>query len=95
MLLYTLVERLFAEKKYHHLDFGDGILPYKSFFATGSMRCAYIIYAKKTIPNLIMLGGHASVNALSVGLGKAMQQAGLKRRIKKLLMGRHARPGQV
>ena len=66
VLLYLLLERLFAQREYQTLDLGEGTLGYKSFFATNSVRCARVIYFRRTRRNLAIATGHLALCTMSV-----------------------------
>ncbi|MGH9468882.1 MAG: GNAT family N-acetyltransferase [Terriglobia bacterium] len=95
VLNYLMLERLFAEGKYKYLDFSLGVLPYKAFFATHSKPCVEVLYFRRTIRNATLLAAQAALASLSVAGGQWIDKVKLKRRLKALLMGEHARPGQV
>src|SRR5579863_9641071 len=94
VLFLSVVEKLFEEQRYRYVDFGDGVLSYKQFFATNQVRCARIFYFRRTLRNLAIVGAHCALNRTSVGIGKAMGTLGLKKRIKRLMMGKQYRPSQ-
>lgn len=92
VLFLSIVEKLFAEKRFQYLDFGDGMLSYKRFFSTNAVRCARIFYFRRNLRNLSLASTHCGLTMASVGVGKVMLKAGLKQNIKRLLMGKLYRP---
>jgi hypothetical protein len=94
VLLYLLLEKLFAEGRYRHLDFGEGTLAYKQFFATNYIRCARIMYFRRSCRNCSIVMSHWSVSCLSRSTGRVLKAAKLHERLKRALMGRWRRPGQ-
>ncbi len=94
VLFYLLLQSLFAEGKYGLFDFKDGVMWYKSTLATGSARCARIIYFRRNFRNLAIVTAHASLASCSRGAGMALRVVNLKERIKGLMMGKLRRPGQ-
>jgi len=94
VLLYLLLERLFEERKYSYLDFGEGTLPYKQFFSTGHTRCARIIYFRRNARNLAVVMSHWSLTTLSRCGGRVLELFGLEDQVKSLTMGKQRRPGQ-
>jgi hypothetical protein len=87
VLLYLVLESLFAEAKYRYLDFGDGTLSYKQFFSTGYIRCARVIYFRRDCYNLLVAMSHYSLSSISRGSGRLLKVMGLKERVKKLMKG--------
>jgi hypothetical protein len=94
VLLYLILERLFAEQEYRYLDLGEGTLWYKSFFATDSVRCVRMIYFRRTLRNLAIASTHDAFSVISVAAGKLLARIGLKQRIRQAMMGKMRRPGQ-
>jgi hypothetical protein len=92
VLFLSVVEKLFAEKRYRYLDFGDGMLSYKRFFSTNQVCCARIFYFRRNFRNLSLASGHCGLTMLSIGLGKLLLKAGLKQKMKQLMMGKLYRP---
>lgn len=90
-----MLESLFAEQKYSFLDFGQGVLAYKEFFATHHMPCVTVRYFRRTLRNTVILSTDAALTAVSTGGGRLLKAMGAKRALKKLVMGTTARPGQV
>jgi hypothetical protein len=94
VLLYLLLEKLFAESRYRYLDFGEGTLQYKQFFSTNHIRCARMIYFRRSFTNCAVVMSHFSLSSFSRGTGRLLKAAKLKVRVKRLLMGKWRRPGQ-
>jgi hypothetical protein len=94
VLLFLLLERLFEEGKYRYLDFGEGTLPYKQFFSTGHVRCARIIYFRRSARNLAVVLSHWSLSTLSRCGGRVLEFVGLEDQVRSLTMGKLRRPGQ-
>jgi len=59
------------------------------------LRCAQVLYMRRNVKNLAIVASHLFLERFSLSVGKLMARIGLKRRIKKLIMGKYARPGQV
>jgi CelD/BcsL family acetyltransferase involved in cellulose biosynthesis len=78
VLLYLVLKSLFVEARYRYLDFGDGTLPYKQFFSTGYVRCARVIYFRRTFYNLAIAMSHHSLSSISRGSGRLLKVIGLK-----------------
>ncbi len=94
VLLYLIIERLFAEKRYQRLDLGEGTLGYKSFFATDSTRCVRLIYFRHSVRNLALTSTHLGLCSASVATGGLLRVLGMKQKLKRLMMGKTRRPGQ-
>jgi CelD/BcsL family acetyltransferase involved in cellulose biosynthesis len=94
VLLYLILERLFAEQEYEFLDLGEGTLWYKSFFSTHYIRCARVIYFRRSLRNLVIISAHAGLTTGSVVAGKVFRALKLKQAIKRVMMGKLYRPGQ-
>ncbi len=92
--LYLLLEGLFAKRRYHYLDLGEGILWYKSFFATHSIPCVRVIYFRRTLRNLAIVSAHHALSVTFFAAGKLLARIGLKQAIKRTVMGKLRRPGQ-
>jgi CelD/BcsL family acetyltransferase involved in cellulose biosynthesis len=93
VLLYLLLERLFAEHRHERLDLGEGTQGYKSFFSTHCIRCVRVVCFRRTLRNFAIVGAHYALTKASIALGQVMGNLGLKRKIKRLLMGKTYRPG--
>jgi len=95
VLYYLFMESLFTEENYRYFDFTEGTLAYKDHIKTGSLRCAQVLYLRRNFKNLALVASHLFLERFSLYLGKLMAKIGLKRRIKKIIMGKYARPGQI
>jgi hypothetical protein len=94
VLLYLMLERLFAERRFQCLDLGEGTLRYKSFFATDSTRCVRVIYFRRSPRTVVLFSSHYGLCCTSVAAGKLLRTAGVKQKLKRLMMGKSRRPGQ-
>jgi len=83
VLLYLLLESLFAEKHFRVLDFGPGEFAYKEHFATGHFPCAEIYYFRRNLNNCLLVGTHAAMETVSGAMKRALDAVGLKNRIRK------------
>jgi CelD/BcsL family acetyltransferase involved in cellulose biosynthesis len=89
VLTYLSLQRLFAEQRFKTLDFGAGYYDYKELFATDSIRCADVIYLRRTAVNLLAVCSHAALEIVSDLLKRMLAAVGLKAKVKKLIH-RHA-----
>ncbi len=85
VLLYLILEKLFSERKFAILDFSGTEHDYKAFFATGSMRCARILYFRRTWRNLVLVAAHIGVTSVSGVIGRGLRLLHLKDWIKSVL----------
>ena len=85
VLLYRVLEHLFAERRFRVFDFGRGEQAYKSVFATGSIFCADIYYFRRTAFNLCLIGVHLALHGISGAVAGVLEALGLKRRLKRLI----------
>lgn len=85
VLQYCVLERLFQERAFRMLDFGQGEGHHKAFYSTGSVRCADIFYFRRTWRNCLLVRLHAAMNAFSAWVGRALAALNLKKAVKRLL----------
>ena len=81
-------ETLFREEGLRIFDFTEGEGQHKSFFATGSVRCADLYVLRPTLRNRSLLRLHGWTDAISGFAGRALDRIGLKRRIGRWLRRR-------
>jgi len=92
VLTYLMIERLYAQARFRIFDFGSGYFEYKAFFSTHSVRCAEIIYLRRTWRNLTLVLAHAALNAVSRTLKRVLDLLGLKARIIKWIHRKSNQP---
>ncbi len=85
VLLFLIVEALFAEGAFRYMDFGEGTSWYKEFYSTGAARCARVYYFPKTVKNVAVVGLHAATNSVSDAVGSVLDKFNLRARIRRLL----------
>jgi CelD/BcsL family acetyltransferase involved in cellulose biosynthesis len=90
VLLWHLIEREFERGRFRYLDFGEGESWYKSFFSTGSIRCARVYFLPKTPLNFAAVLLHAGSNAFTNVVGRLAQRLALRDRMRRLLRERAA-----
>ena len=61
VLLYTILEKLFAERRFRLFDFGGQEWDYKTMFATGQTNYLKVIWFPKTISNFVLIMLHLVV----------------------------------
>jgi CelD/BcsL family acetyltransferase involved in cellulose biosynthesis len=90
VLLYLVLEQVFADARITLFDFGEGDAFYKELFATGSRRCAEIFYLRPQARTLSMVSLDTSFWAMRRALRPVEQQLekrGIKARLKRLIRG--------
>lgn len=95
VLYYLFMKSLFEENRYQHLDFTDGILAYKDFIKTDSIPCARVLYFRRTLKHRLIIAADLGLMRISTASGRLLNSLGLKARLKKLILGKGARPGQA
>jgi CelD/BcsL family acetyltransferase involved in cellulose biosynthesis len=88
VLLYLIVEQLFAHREFQALDFTEGEAWYKESFATGHVRCADIYYFRKNWFGATTVAAHCAVASLSRSGALLADKCRLKSTLKRLI--RHA-----
>jgi Acetyltransferase (GNAT) domain len=88
VLLYVLIEKMFAEQAFKYLDFGEGGSWYKEHWSTGAARCARAYYFPMAVPIVSAVMMHMTANAISDLLGKGLQTVGLRDKLRRLLRNR-------
>ncbi|WP_137938630.1 GNAT family N-acetyltransferase [Chitinivorax sp. B] len=89
VLQWLAIEQLFEEKRFRYFDFTEGQSEHKRLFATNQQLCGNICFIKYSLRNRAMIYCHRMVDTLSRSLGKAMEDLGLKARIKRLIRFTH------
>jgi len=85
VLLYCVLEHLFAQQSFARLDFGAGDAEYKASFATGSVLCGDIYYFRKSRKNFCLVAAHCALRGAWWCAAKTLDFVRLRRRLKKLL----------
>lgn len=85
VLQYLALENLFAEGRYKMFDFTEGEGQHKALFATGSVACADIYYFPFNFRYRVLVTMHRLFGCLDRALGKLLERAGLKQKLKRLL----------
>jgi len=82
VLLYLILENLFALNQYRLLDFGPGHAFYKEAFATGSLEFADAYLFRSTWHNRWRIWLHWHVERFSSNVGALLDRWGLKKKIR-------------
>jgi len=85
VLLYLVLERLFAEKQLTAFDFTEGEGSHKEFFANRSVRCADIYFFRRTLKFRSLLWSHTLLWSVSRFSSALLDRTGLKASVKRLL----------
>lgn len=83
VLLYVMLEHLFAVGRFRFLDFGAAEYEYKQFFSTESIRCARLHYFRRTVRNQCLVAVHAFMISFSYGVGRALEKLSIKEKLKR------------
>jgi GNAT acetyltransferase-like protein len=87
VLFYLMLERIYAERRFRLLDMGGGDHPYKSVFATNSMRCADIYYFQPTARHLLLLCAHTGWAVTTRAVAVALERFALRGTVRRALRG--------
>jgi len=85
VLQWLAVEQLFKEGHFKFFDFTEGESDHKRLFATHDLRCATIVWLKRSFRNKVLIHGHRLSCQLSASLGDTLERLGVKARVKRLL----------
>jgi CelD/BcsL family acetyltransferase involved in cellulose biosynthesis len=85
VLLYLILEELFALGRFRVLDFGVGDAPYKRLFGTRCVEYTDAYLFPPTMRNRARLRSLQGINALSAGVGLLLERMGVKERARHLL----------
>lgn len=88
VLHYLVLEKLFAEREIHFLDFTEGEGTQKRFLSTGSVRCADIYHLRRRPTILIIILLHCVLQRLCKIFADVLDRLGLKNRVKKFFRSR-------
>lgn len=78
-------ERLFADPAVATFDFTEGAGQHKQMFATHSKQCVDVVLLKSTLSMRLLTGAHAVFTRSEASVARALDEVGLKRRLKKFL----------
>ena len=85
VLLYLIVEDLFRLGRFRIFDFGVGDAPYKQMFSTHTLDFADAYLFRPLWRHRLRAGLHWQLDRLSSGIGRALERAGVKTKVKRLL----------
>ena len=85
VLLWLVLERLFADGEFHRFDFGDGVYSHKVHLATGSIEVAEIYCFPWNFRNAALVLTHSAVAGASNLLRSALEVFGVAQRLKKMI----------
>jgi CelD/BcsL family acetyltransferase involved in cellulose biosynthesis len=85
VLLFLVLEKLFAEGGKAAFDFTEGEGPHKEFFANRSTPCADVFFFPRTPYYLALVTVHSGLFYFSRGVTRVLDRLGVKARLKKLL----------
>ncbi|MBN8504433.1 MAG: GNAT family N-acetyltransferase [Burkholderiales bacterium] len=82
VLLYLILEDLFALQRFQVFDFGVGDAPYKRQFATGVLEFAEVYFFTDSWRHRLLVGTHWLLDRFSAGVGRLLERWGLKARVR-------------
>ena len=85
VLQWLAVQQMFEEANFKFFDFTEGQSDHKRLFATHELRCANVMFLRRTLPNVILLRSHWGMDRFSKWLGDSLQTLGLKDWIRRRL----------
>lgn len=85
VLQWLALESLFDEGRFDFFDFTEGQSEHKRLFATHDIRCANILFIRRSLRNRMLVHSHHAFDRLSESIGDGLQRLGLKARIKRIL----------
>ena len=85
VLLYSVLERAFADESIRMFDFTEGEGEHKQRFATHETACADIFFFAPSARNVITVAVHAGIERATRLSAAALERAGAKERIKRFL----------
>ncbi len=91
VLLYLSIERMFAERRFKHFDFGPGEAEYKEQFGTGHTLCADIYFYRRNAGNLALILTHFGVDAVWSAIAAVLDKLGLKSKLKRAVRSHYGR----
>ena len=87
VLLYLILEDLFALGKHRLLDFGSGSAFYKEAFATGCLEFADCYLLRPSVGHRCRVWLHWGMERFSASVGAWLDRVGLKKKIRLLMRG--------
>ena len=87
VLLYLILQDLFALERHRLLDFGSGSAFYKEAFATGCLEFADCYLLRPTAGHRVRVWLHWGMERFSAAVGAWLDRMGLKKKIRMLMRG--------
>jgi len=85
VLLYLILEDLFALQRFRIFDFGVGDAPYKRQFSTGVLEFADVYFLTRTLRHRLLVHGHWWLGHAVSSVGAWLERHGLKAKVKRLM----------
>jgi hypothetical protein len=85
VLQWLALESLFAEGKFRYFDFTEGQSEHKLLFSTHRVKTVNVFFVRNTAKNTLVLRAHNKFGEATSWLGKVLERAGIKTRIKKAI----------
>jgi CelD/BcsL family acetyltransferase involved in cellulose biosynthesis len=83
VLQWLALEQLMTEGRFRFFDFTEGQSEHKRLFATHQRQCANVYFLRNTLRNRLLVRLHQASNASSAALGRWLERAGLKAKLKR------------
>ncbi|MEJ6002465.1 GNAT family N-acetyltransferase [Paucibacter soli] len=83
VLQWLALEYLMNEARFKYFDFTEGQSEHKRLFATHQRQCANVYFLRDSLRNRLVVHAHKATNTCSAALGRALQRAGLKAKLKR------------
>ncbi len=85
VLQWLAVRQMFEESVFKFFDFTEGQSEHKRLFATHEVRCANVIFVRRSLWHSVLLRSHLQMDRFSGWLGDSLHRLGLKDWIKRRL----------
>ncbi len=85
VLQWLALEQLFIESRFDFFDFTEGQSEHKRLFATHQIRCANLMFVRRSMGMQVLLRSHAYFDYLSSSVGAVAERWGIKSSLKRAL----------
>jgi CelD/BcsL family acetyltransferase involved in cellulose biosynthesis len=85
VLQWLAVEQLFSEARFRFFDFTEGQSEHKRLFATHEVRCANVLFLRRSLRNRLLVNAHKWLGSFSAWLGGLLDRWGARAKVRRLL----------
>jgi CelD/BcsL family acetyltransferase involved in cellulose biosynthesis len=85
VLQWLAIEQMFGEGKVRFFDFTEGQSEHKRLFSTHELRCANVMFVRRSFKTVLLLRAHVGMNRTVEWFGDLTERLGLKTRLRRLL----------